>query len=150
MRCAMPGRMGLIPLPAAFSHHVVQLDSLPWPPAWLGLVVVFWADKSSAICSVNWSKCDIIVLFSCCTADTISISCKIEVTCEVTIWELLAKQVWVFCLPSVACALLIADFRIFLMLIAIFTIKTKSSNDSSSTWGHYCLGKGGFVMSASQ
>jgi len=59
-------------------------------------------------------------------------SCEMEVTWEVTIWELLAKQVWVLAQSWVVVNLLSTDLGVYLMLIAIFTIKTESSRDSSS------------------
>jgi len=81
--------------------------------------------------------------------DTISISCKIVVTWEDTVFELLAKQVCDF-----ACAVswevpLRADLG-FLMLMAVLTVETESSRDSSLAWGHLRFGEGGLVVSNSQ
>jgi len=92
--CTTQVGVGLTARPAVQDCHVCQPDSLLWPPAGHCMVDGFWAERCMPICSVSWSKCNMIILFSCCTTDTISMSCKMVVTCEATVWELLAKQVW--------------------------------------------------------
>jgi len=81
---------------------------------------------------VSLSKQDKIALFSCCTADTNSISCEMVVTCKLTIWDLPDDCVCFFYLEAPDGDPLSADFGVFFALIAIFTIDTESLRDSSS------------------
>jgi len=147
MFCATPG--GVTPALAVQSHHFDWLDSLPWPPAWQELVETWDWEIMAAICSMSWSKQVMIVLFSCCTAKTILVSCKMVVTWEATVCKSLVKCAWVFGFLVVDGEPFKADFGIFLMLIAIWTIDTESSMDSSLAWGCLCFGDRGLVVSTS-